>query len=141
MTTPVAAGRAAHEAVEAIASIEPLDGPAKVVGKTVRQTVPAGPVKDALSGTLPGHALHPLLTDLPIGTWTSAVLLDWFGGRSTHDAADRLIGLGLAFSIPTSVTGMTEWADAEPASDEVRRVGAVHAAANVGAALLFGASL
>jgi nitrite reductase/ring-hydroxylating ferredoxin subunit/uncharacterized membrane protein len=141
MPTPAAAGRAAHEAVEAIASIEPLDGPARVVGKRVRQTVPAGPVKDALSGTWLGHALHPVLTDLPIGTWTSAVLLDWFGGRSTHDAADRLIGLGLAFSIPTSVTGMTEWADAEPASDEVRRVGAVHAAANVGAALLFGASL
>ena len=36
---------------------------------------------------------------------------------------------------------MTEWADSEPASDEVRRVGVVHAAANAGATVLFGASL
>ena len=132
---------APHEAVDAIAGIEPLDEPAATVAKKVRDTIPAGPVKDALSGTWLGHALHPLLTDLPIGTWTSAVLLDWLGGRSTEDAADRLIGLGLAFSVPASVTGMTEWADAEPASDEVRRVGAVHAAANGGATMLFAASL
>jgi nitrite reductase/ring-hydroxylating ferredoxin subunit/uncharacterized membrane protein len=132
---------APHDAVGAIAGIEPLDEPASTVAKKVRDTVPAGPVKDALAGTWLGHPLHPLMTDLPIGTWTSAVLLDWLGGRSMEDAADRLIGLGLAFSVPTSITGMTEWADAEPASDEVRRVGAVHAAANAGAALLFGASL
>jgi len=139
MTTT--AGNAVHDAVDALASIEALDAPAAKVAKTVRDTVPAGPVKDTLSGTWLGHALHPLLTDLPIGTWTSAVLLDWLGGRASQDAADRLIGLGLAFSLPTSATGMTEWADAEPASDEVRRVGALHAAANVGATVLFGASL
>jgi nitrite reductase/ring-hydroxylating ferredoxin subunit/uncharacterized membrane protein len=132
---------APQDAVGAIAGVEPLDDPAKKIAKEVRDVVPAGPVKDALSGTYLGHALHPLLTDLPIGTWTSAVLLDWLGGRSTDAAADRLLALGLAFSVPTSVTGMTEWADAEPASDEVRRVGAVHAAANVGATVLFGASL
>jgi nitrite reductase/ring-hydroxylating ferredoxin subunit/uncharacterized membrane protein len=141
MTTTAAAAHAAHDAIDAIVGIEPLDGPASAVGKKVRQTVPKGPVKDTLSGTWLGHALHPALTDLPIGTWTSAVLLDWLGGRSTHDAADRLIALGLAFAVPASVTGMTEWADAEPASDEVRRVGAVHAAANTGALALFGASL
>jgi nitrite reductase/ring-hydroxylating ferredoxin subunit/uncharacterized membrane protein len=132
---------APHEAVEAIAALEPVDAPAAAVAKTVRDSVPAGPVKDALSGTYLGHALHPLLTDLPIGTWTSAVMLDWLGGRATQGASDRLIGLGLAFSVPAAVTGMTEWADAEPASDEVRRVGAVHAAANIGATVLFGASL
>ncbi len=131
----------AYEAVDAIAELEPLDGPAKALGKTVRDAVPAGPVKDALSGRWLGHALHPLLTDLPIGTWTSAVLLDWLGGKASQDAADRLIALGVAFTVPASATGMTEWADAEPASDEVRRIGIVHAVANVGATALFGASL
>jgi nitrite reductase/ring-hydroxylating ferredoxin subunit/uncharacterized membrane protein len=131
----------AYEAVDAIAELEPLDGPAKALGKTVRDAVPAGPVKDALSGRWLGHALHPLLTDLPIGTWTSAVLLDWLGGKASQDAADRLIALGIAFTLPASATGMTEWADAEPASDEVRRIGIVHAAANIGATTLFGASL
>jgi nitrite reductase/ring-hydroxylating ferredoxin subunit/uncharacterized membrane protein len=131
----------AHQAVGAIASLEALDEPARKIGKTVRDTVPAGPVKDALSGTWLGHALHPVLTDLPIGTWTSAVLLDWLGGDASRDAADRLVALGIGFSLPAAVTGATEWADAEPASDEVRRIGAVHAAANVSALALFGASL
>src|SRR5919108_30564 len=81
---------AAHEAVGAIASLEALDEPARKVGKTVRDAVPAGPVKDALSGTWLGHALHPVLTDLPIGAWTSAVLLDWLGGEASRDAADPL---------------------------------------------------
>jgi len=132
---------AAHEAVDAITSLEALDEPARTVGKTVRNAVPAGPVKDALSGTWLGHALHPVLTDLPIGTWTSAVLLDWLGGEASGDAADRLVALGIAFALPAAATGITEWADAEPASDEVRRVGVVHAAANTGALALFGASL
>jgi nitrite reductase/ring-hydroxylating ferredoxin subunit/uncharacterized membrane protein len=132
---------AAQEVADAITALDQLDAPARAVGKTVRDTVPAGPVKDALSGTWLGHALHPVLTDLPIGTWTSAVLLDWLGGERSREAADRLIALGLAFALPTAVTGATEWADAEPASDEVRRVGAVHAAANASAAMLFGASL
>jgi nitrite reductase/ring-hydroxylating ferredoxin subunit/uncharacterized membrane protein len=139
MTTTAAS--AVHDAVDAIASLEPLDAPAKTVAKRVRDTVPSGPIKDALSGTWLGHALHPLVTDLPIGTWTSAVLLDWLGGPRSEPAADRLIGLGLAFALPASATGMAEWADAESASTEVRRVGIVHAAANAGATALFGASL
>ena len=110
-------------------------------GKAVRDTVPAGPAKDALSGVWLGHALHPLLTDLPIGSYTSAVLLDWLGGRDAERAADRLIGLGLLFTLPTAATGMTEWADSEVGDPAVRRVGLVHAALNVGATALFGASL
>jgi nitrite reductase/ring-hydroxylating ferredoxin subunit len=136
MTSP-----ALHDAVEGIADLEQLDAPASMVGKAVREGVPRGPVKDALSGTWLGHALHPLLTDLPIGAWTSAVLLDWLGGRGGQKGADRLIALGIAFVPPTAATGLTDWADSEAADDEVRRVGFVHAATNVGATVLFGASL
>lgn len=139
--TAIAHSPSVHQAVESITGIEALDAPARTLGKTVRDTVPAGPVKDALSGTWLGHALHPLMSDLPIGTWTSAVLLDWLGGSRSQQAADRLIGLGLAFSLPAVATGATEWADSEPASDSVRRIGLVHAALNAGAATVFGASL
>ena len=131
----------AQEIVDRIASLAQLDEPAKAIGKSVRKTVPAGPVKDALSGVWLGHALHPLLTDLPIGTWTSAVLLDWLGGRSGEAAADRLIAMGIGFTAPAVVTGWTEWADSEVGDEGVRRVGMVHAAANVGATAIFGASL
>lgn len=131
----------AHEAIEQLGQLEQLDEPAKVVGKAVRDTVPPGPVKDAMSGTWLGHALHPLLTDLPIGTWTSAVLLDLVGGKRSQPAADRLIALGLLFTVPAASTGLTEWADSEVGDESVRRVGLVHAALNTGAATLFGASL
>ena len=132
---------AVHDVVAQLAGLEGLDEPAKVIGKSVRDVVPAGPVKDALSGVWLGHALHPLLTDLPIGSYTSAVLLDWLGGRDGEPAADRLIGLGILFTLPTAATGMTEWADSEAGDPAVRRVGLIHAALNVGATLLFGASL
>jgi nitrite reductase/ring-hydroxylating ferredoxin subunit/uncharacterized membrane protein len=141
MTTTSTRTPKAHEAYVELARLEQLDEPAKTIAKAVRDVVPAGPVKDALSGTWLGHALHPLLTDLPIGTWTSAVLLDWLGGRGAHDAADRLIELGILAAGPAAITGMTEWADTEPKSDSVRRVGLIHAASNVTALMLFGASL
>ena len=124
---------AIHDAYDQLAGLDALDDPAKAIGKVVRDTVPAGPAKDALSGVWLGHALHPLLTDLPIGSYTSAVLLDWLGGRDAQQAADRLIGLGLLFTLPTAATGMTEWADSEVGDPAVRRVGLVHAALNVGA--------
>jgi nitrite reductase/ring-hydroxylating ferredoxin subunit/uncharacterized membrane protein len=127
--------------IDQLAGLEQLDAPASAVGRTVRDLVPPGPVKDALSGTWLGHALHPLLTDLPVGTWTSAVLLDWLGGHAARPAADRLIELGILAALPTAVTGWSDWADSEPASAAVRRTGLVHAASNISALGLFGASL
>jgi nitrite reductase/ring-hydroxylating ferredoxin subunit/uncharacterized membrane protein len=124
-----------------IESADVLDPPAQAIGKFVRDTIPRGPVKDGLAGSWLGHPLHPLLTDLPIGTWTSAVLLDLVGGRSSETAARRLIGLGLAAAAPTFVSGWNDWADTEPASDRVRRMGIVHAVCNGGAAAVFAASL
>jgi nitrite reductase/ring-hydroxylating ferredoxin subunit/uncharacterized membrane protein len=97
-------------------------------------------VKDALSGTPLGHALHPLLTDLPIGTWTSSLLLDLLGGPAARPASERLIALGLLAATPTAATGLNDWADTTPASDGVRRIGAVHAVANVAALGLYAAS-
>jgi nitrite reductase/ring-hydroxylating ferredoxin subunit/uncharacterized membrane protein len=132
---------AAHVFFDRVAALEAIDQPAQAVGKAVRDTVPAGPVKDGLSGTWLGHALHPLLTDLPIGTWTSALLLDWLGGKGSERAADRLIGVGLAATVPAVATGVNEWADSEVGSAPVRRIGFVHAAANLSAAALFAASL
>jgi nitrite reductase/ring-hydroxylating ferredoxin subunit/uncharacterized membrane protein len=130
-----------HDLLERLASLEAVDGLAKPLAKAVRGLKAPAKVNEALSGTWLGHPVHPLLVMLPMGSWTSAVLLDWLGGRKANGAADRLIGLGLVASVPASVTGMNDWADTEVASDSVRRVGIVHAASNVTAAALFGASL
>jgi len=127
--------------LEALESAEALDGVAKKVGKSVRDSLSPGAVKDALSGTWLGHALHPLLTDVVVGSWVSASLLDLLGGDDDGAAAERLIGVGLAAYGPTALTGAHDWADTEVADPAVRRVGLVHAATNATAFTLYGASL
>jgi len=128
-------------AVAALESASFLDPPAKKIAKNARDTIPGGPVKDALSGTWLGHALHPLLTDVVIGAFMSATLLDLFGGRDSETASKRLIAIGIAAYGPTAVTGVNDWADTEPADDGVRRVGLVHAAANTVALAMYVGSL
>jgi nitrite reductase/ring-hydroxylating ferredoxin subunit/uncharacterized membrane protein len=126
--------------VDAAAGATVLDAPAKQLGKVVRGLGP-GTVKDVLSGTRVGHPLHPLLTDVVIGSWTSATLLDLFGGRDAGPAARRLIAIGIAAYPATAMTGLSDWADSEVVDDDVRRVGLVHAASNAVALGLYAASL
>ena len=128
-------------AVESIESLEALDTPGKAFGKAIRGAVGPGRVKDALSGTWLGHALHPLLTDVVIGAFVSATLLDLLGGDDDGRAAERLIGVGIAAYLPTAATGFNDWADTEIADPAVRRVGLVHAWTNATAFTLYAASL
>jgi nitrite reductase/ring-hydroxylating ferredoxin subunit/uncharacterized membrane protein len=85
------------------------------------------PVSRVLSGAWLGHRLHPMLTDLVIGAWTSASLLDVLGGRSARPAARRLVGIGIAAYAPTATTGLHDVLDY---GEKVRRTGAVHAMTN-----------
>jgi nitrite reductase/ring-hydroxylating ferredoxin subunit/uncharacterized membrane protein len=140
-TAPPPSKPKVHVALERLESVGALDGPAEAVAKAVRSSLPAGGVKDLLSGKPLGHALHPLLTDVVIGTWTSATILDLIGGAKARPAAKRLVGVGILASLPTALSGATDWADTTPKSPPVRRVGAVHAALNIGALALYGASL
>jgi uncharacterized membrane protein len=95
-------------------------------------------VRDALRGGWLGHAVHPLLTDLPLGAWMCTTLLDVTGGPESRRAAQRLLGFGLTAAVPTVLTGLAEWQATE---GPARRVGAAHANANVVAATLYGLSL
>lgn len=94
--------------------------------------VAAGPVDrtaggDLLRAGLIGHALHPLLTDVPLGCWTAASVLDVRGRREDRGASRWWVGAGLAAVVPTVLTGLAEWARAEP---RAQRVGAVHGILN-----------
>jgi len=140
MSTPTAPSPL-EPLVERLEAAAPLDAPAKQIGKLIRGAIGPGVVKDALSGTWLGHALHPLLTDVVVGTWTSASILDLAGGRDAQRAADRLVAIGIAAYVPTALTGGTDWADSEIGNDGVRRVGIVHAWVNATALGLYGASL
>jgi uncharacterized membrane protein len=81
-----------------------------------------------------GHALHPLLTDLPLGLWTAATALDLRGRPEDREASRWLVGAGLAAAAPTALTGLAEWA---PTGTEVQRVGALHGVLNGAASSLY----
>lgn len=127
--------------VNAVESAGFLDSAGKKIAKTARDTIPGGAFKDAISGTWLGHALHPMLTDVVIGSFMSSTLLDLLGGRDSDTASERLLTIGIAAYGPTALTGVSDWADSEPADDGVRRVGLVHAATNAVALSLFAGSL
>ena len=117
--------------------MERLDAVARPVAKAVARAVAQRNVKDLLSGSWLGHPLHPMLTDVPIGAWTSAFVLDLLGGRRAQAAADQLVGLGVVAALPTAASGLSDWSDFLGAE---RRVGAVHAVTNVAAVACYGLS-
>jgi uncharacterized membrane protein len=123
--------------VHRIEAAEVLDGPAAVVEQASRSLDEPG-INRVLSGAWMGHALHPLMTDFPIGAWTSATLLDLFGGRRSRAAAQGLVLFGLACTAPTVASGLVEWRRTSPPDS---RVGLVHAALNGAATACFVASV
>jgi nitrite reductase/ring-hydroxylating ferredoxin subunit/uncharacterized membrane protein len=123
-----------RESVHKLATNEGVDRVGKPLATKVAGVVGQGPVKDALSGTWLGHPLHPMLTDLPIGFWTSSLLLDLVGGRRAHAASDRLMALGILSALPTAASGLSDWSDT---IGEERRIGTVHALANGTALVLY----
>ncbi len=93
-------------------------------------------------GRWAGHALHPALSDLPIGFWSGSLLLDVIGDDTATngklDAAGTLSAAGLAAAVATAVTGVADWTVSD---GEDRRVGLFHGLLNGAATALQGASL
>ena len=123
---------------EQIGANSAIDKIAVPASNAVTNAIPPGPVKDALSGAWLGHPAHPLLTDVTIGAFTSAVLLDLVGGKKGHAAAKTLIRIGILSALPTAATGASDWSET---SGKDRRIGVVHAASNTTALLFMIASL
>jgi nitrite reductase/ring-hydroxylating ferredoxin subunit/uncharacterized membrane protein len=82
-----------------------------------------------------------MLTDVVIGSFTAASVLDLLAPGDDGRASERLIALGLAAYLPTAVAGASDWADSESADAAIRRVGIVHSASNAVGATLYSASL
>jgi hypothetical protein len=114
-----------------------LDRPVQALEPSVRALFGTGSRAQVLRGEWLGHAVHPLLTDVTLGAWTSASLLDLVGGRDSSAAAQRLIGAGLLAAGPTAWTGWAEWS---AAGSRDKRVGLVHAVTNAVAINLYAAS-
>jgi nitrite reductase/ring-hydroxylating ferredoxin subunit/uncharacterized membrane protein len=89
-------------------------------------------VRNALDGVWLGAPLHPALTDVPIGSWTAALLLDsasiLTGDEALAGAADRALAVGTLAALPAAVTGLNDLRDLIGQS---RQVAMVHAVLNV----------
>lgn len=97
-------------------------------------------IKNFLHGTWLGHPLHPVITDVPIGAWTTAVVLDSLelcGEEKYAPGADAAIAVGLVGAVGAAVTGLTDWTGT---TRKRRKIGLMHGILNVGATALYATS-
>lgn len=104
--------------------------------RTGIRALPLGRGRDVLHGRWLGHPVHPLMVQVPIGSWLSAAVLDLRPGRSRE--AGLLVGVGLAAAAPAALAGAVDWAELHR---QQQRVGLVHALTNTAAVGLYAASL
>lgn len=97
-------------------------------------------IKNFLHGTWLGHPLHPVITDVPIGAWTTAVVLDsfeLFGIEKFKKGADAAIAVGLVGAVGAAITGLTDWTGT---TKKRRKIGLMHGILNLGATALYATS-
>ena len=99
-------------------------------------------LRNFLNGTWLGEPLHVVLTDIPVGAWTAAMVFDALSlsrsGREFARAADASIAIGLAGAAGAAAAGLTDWSDVDPPA---RRTGLIHGLLNISATALFATSL
>ncbi|RBY81757.1 (2Fe-2S)-binding protein [Geodermatophilus sp. TF02-6] len=122
--------------LDRVADVTTFDKAIEPARKAVQATLRPQAVKDLLHGTWLGHPLHPVLVQVPVGTWISAGLLD--AVPRLRPAATVLIATGVAAAVPAALSGAADWSEQEVG---VRRLGAVHAMTNVVALGLYAGSL
>ncbi|MEU0336748.1 Rieske (2Fe-2S) protein [Streptomyces sp. NPDC006193] len=104
--------------------------------RRVVHAAPLGRARDGLHGRWLGHPVHPLMVQVPIGSWLSAAVLDALPGQ--RYAARTLVATGLLAAGPAAVAGWVDWADL---NRQQQRVGMVHAATNIAGVALYTTSL
>ncbi|MEK6208201.1 MAG: Rieske 2Fe-2S domain-containing protein [Chloroflexota bacterium] len=112
-----------HNAIERIldaqaAWADPLGKLFVAIFSALYKPVPA--IKDLLGGVWLGHPLHPAITDVPIGAFVVALVLDFSGQRAAATAA---IGVGIVFMLLAALAGYADYIDLE---GKPRRFGTIH---------------
>ena len=90
---------------------------------------------------LPGHPLHPPLTDATIGAYTAATVM---GFASIVGVAERgaahgwwlALVVGLIFTVPTALAGLADWWTISPGTP-LKRTATSHLIAMVSATVFF----
>jgi len=112
---------------EMIAAIEELPGLEQLSEALVKALEPITKQRklmDLLHGRWLGHALHPALSDVPIGMWASVPVLDLIGDDA---GATLLTAVGCLAAGATAATGAADWSDTYGRD---RRLALVHGLAN-----------
>jgi nitrite reductase/ring-hydroxylating ferredoxin subunit/uncharacterized membrane protein len=106
-----------------------LDRIADVVQPKVHEAVEAGgaATRDVLDGTWLEVPLHPALTDVPIGSWTAALVFDGLDSRVMRNAADASLAFGVLGALGAAITGLSDWRYLSGGS---RRMGVAHGLLN-----------
>jgi nitrite reductase/ring-hydroxylating ferredoxin subunit/uncharacterized membrane protein len=102
----------------------------KVLGK------PGRLLKSFLHGTWLGHALHPVITDIPVGAWTLALVADILAltGHLSQQVGDFCVFIGVLGAIGAAITGYTDFHET---FGHERRVGALHGLLNTVVLVLY----
>jgi len=99
-------------------------------------------IRYILDGSWLGHPLHPAIIPIPIGAWTTGIVLDFASiiahSRTCTGMADLTYIVGFVGAGAAIVTGLAEWSYLE---GNARRVAFVHAASNTLASTLILTSL
>jgi len=123
--------------MERLEQNEFLGQAADTMAGPVSSLLGGGPLSDALRGRTLGHAIHPVLVQVPIGAVLSAAVLDLTQGRRASAQSRMLMGLAWISLAPAALSGWAEWAHAD---QRTKRVGIAHAALNATAAVASAAS-
>jgi nitrite reductase/ring-hydroxylating ferredoxin subunit len=127
-----------HRLLELAEDLPVVENGAEALGAALqpfRESPRGRKVFDVLHGRTLGHALHPALSDLPIGFWSGTVLLDTMG---EHRAAGILGTAGVGAGVATAITGVADWTVSDGPD---RRAGLVHGVLQTVALGVHGASL
>src|SRR5688500_15523568 len=119
-----------------VADLDAFDKVIEPARRVVLSALKPPALKNFLHGTWLGHPLHPVLVQVPVGSWVSAGLLDAI--PPLRPAATVLIGTGVAGAVPASLAGAADWSEQGVG---VRRLGAIHAVSNTVALGLYVGSL
>src|SRR5258708_27879862 len=90
------------------------DAVANAVGASYKAGGPAcHAIEDFLHGKWLGHALHPALTDVPLGAWTVTAVLDIVEMTNVRSdlapGPDAPLAIGLAGAVGATATVLTDW--------------------------------
>ena len=124
--------------MELISRLEQATGLDTLVsaGQRAARLIRPGKIRDGLHGVWLGHPLHPVLVQASAGAWLSASLLDLTA--ADERASRHLVAAGLTAAVPAAVAGAADWSEQH---EQQMRVGVIHAAGNIAAMSLYGASL